>query len=119
MLLLRADSAELGWRERSGVNIEYRWSDGVIARAEEIAAEFVRLPADVIVTGGDAQVLVAKRATAVIPIVFAAVGDPLGSGLVESLARPGRNVTGLSLQLTDTAGKRLELLRELSQICAE
>ena len=71
------------------------------------------MPADVIVTGGDAQVLVAKRATAVIPIVFAAVGDPLGSGLVESLARPGRNVTGLSLQLTDTAGKRLELLREV------
>ena len=81
-------------------------------RFAEIAAEFVRLKVDVIVTDGTAAVA-AKQATSVIPIVFATVGDPVGSGLVASLARPGGNVTGLSIQQTDLAGKRLELLREV------
>jgi putative ABC transport system substrate-binding protein len=92
--------------------IEYRWADGRVDRAAEIAAEFVRLQVDVIVAYGDGYVLAAKRATSTIPIVFAAAGDPVGNGLVASLAQPGGNVTGRSLQLADTAGKRLELLRE-------
>jgi len=104
---------ELGWVEGRSVMIEYRSADGLVDRAGEIAAEFVALKVDVIVTAGDAQVLAAKRATSVIPIVFAAAGDPVGNGLVASLARPGGNVTGMSLQLTDTSGKRVELLREV------
>ncbi len=99
--------------EGRNVKIEYRWADGRAERAAEIASEFVRLQVDVIVTYGDAYILAAKRATSTIPIVFAAAGDPVGNGLVASLARPGGNVTGRSLQLTDTAGKRLELLREV------
>ena len=82
-------------------------------RLAEIAAEFVRLKVDVIVTSGTPQVLAAKQATSVIPIVFATAGDPVGTGLVTSLARPGGNVTGLSNQMLDLAGKQLELLREL------
>jgi len=105
---------ELGWVEGRTIMIDYRSAEGVFERAGEIAADFVRRKVDVIVTGGDAQVLASKRATATIPIVFAAAGDPVGNGLVGSLARPGGNVTGRSLQLTDTAGKRLELLREIT-----
>lgn len=104
---------ELGWVEGNSVRVEYRWCDGVIARVDEIMPEFIHLPVDVIVIGGDSYALAAKRATSIIPIVFPAVGDPVGDGLVESLARPGGNATGLSLQLPDTAGKRLELLREI------
>jgi len=104
---------ELGWVDGRSIVIDYRSAEGAFERAGEIAAEFVRRKVDIIVTGGDAQVLAAKGATAVIPIVFAAAGDPVGNGLVASLARPGGNVTGRSLQLTDTAGKRLELLREV------
>ncbi len=102
---------ELGWIEGRTVAIEYRWAEGRGERYAEIAAEFVRLKVDVIVTAGGA-VLAAKQATSVIPIVFAVANDPIGSGLVASLARPGGNVTGLSLQFTDIAGKRLEFLRE-------
>jgi putative tryptophan/tyrosine transport system substrate-binding protein len=104
---------ELGWIESRNVAIEYRWAEGRTERLAEFAAEFVRLKVDVIVTSATPPVLAAKKATSVIPIVFAAVGDPVGTGLVTSLARPGGNVTGLSLQATDLAGKRLELLREL------
>src|SRR5262249_58161120 len=104
---------ELGLVEGRTVTIERRFADGSIDRAMEIAADFVRQKVDIIVSHGDAQVLAAKRATAVIPIVFAATGDPVGGGLVASLAPPGGNVTGLSLALPDTAGKRLELLREI------
>jgi putative ABC transport system substrate-binding protein len=104
---------ELGWVDGRNAKIEYRWADGRFDRAAEIAAEFVRLQVDVIVTYGDGYVLAVKRATSTIPIVFAAAGDPVGNGLVASLAQPGGNVTGRSLQLTDTAGKRLELLREV------
>ena len=104
---------ELGWIEGRTVAIEYRWAEGRSERFAEIAAEFVRLKVDVIVTGGTAAVLAAKQATSVIPIVFAVARDPVGDGLVASLARPGGNVTGLSIQPTDLAGKRLELLREV------
>src|SRR5215470_6401168 len=103
---------ELGWIEGRTIAIEYRWAEGRGERFAEIAAEFVRLKVDVIVTVGGA-VLAAKQATSVIPIVFAVAADPVSSGLVGSLARPGGNVTGLSLQQTDAAGKRLELLREV------
>ena len=103
---------ELGWMEGRNVAIEYRWAEGRSERFAEIAAEFVRLKVDVIVTVGSA-VLDAKRATSVIPIVFAVASNPVGGGLVASLARPGRNVTGLSVQNSDLAGKRVELLREV------
>src|SRR5207237_6380768 len=103
---------ELGWIEGHNLAIEYRWAEGRSKRFAEIAAEFVRLKVDVIVTGGNAAAA-AKQATSVVPIVFALVDDPVGSGLVASLARPGGNVTGLSMQSTDVAGKRLALLREV------
>ena len=102
---------ELGWNEGRTVLIEYRWAEGRSERAAEIAAEFARLKVDVIVTSGPAA-FAAKQATSVIPIVFATVADPFSTGLVASLARPGGNVTGLSLTSPDLAGKRLELLRE-------
>jgi putative ABC transport system substrate-binding protein len=103
---------ELGWTEGRTVAIEYRWAEGRSERFGEIAAEFNRLKVDVIVTTGSA-VLAAKQATSDIPIVFAVAADPVGSGLVASLARPGGNVTGLSLQQTDAGSKRLELFREV------
>jgi putative tryptophan/tyrosine transport system substrate-binding protein len=103
----------LGWIENRNVAIEYRWAHSRTEVYREIAAEFVQLKVDVIVTSGTAAVAVLKQATSVIPIVFAAAGDPVGTGLVASLARPGGNVTGLSLQQTDSAAKRLELLREV------
>ena len=104
---------ELGWIEGRTIAIDYRWTEGRDERLTEISAEFVRLKVDIIVTAGSPQTLAAKHATSVIPIVFAAVGDPVGAGVVESLARPGGNATGLSMQQTDTAGKRLELLRDV------
>ncbi|MFL6796036.1 MAG: ABC transporter substrate-binding protein [Xanthobacteraceae bacterium] len=103
---------ELGWIEGRSVTIEFRWAEGRPGRFAEIAAEFVQRNVDVIVTSGGA-LLAAKEATSVIPIVFALATDPVGSGFVASLARPGGNITGLSNQLTDLAGKRLELLREV------
>jgi putative tryptophan/tyrosine transport system substrate-binding protein len=103
---------ELGWIEGRTIAIEYRWAEGRGERYAEIAAEFVRLKVDVIVTSGGA-VLAAKQATSLIPIVFAAAADPVGGGFVASLVQPGGNVTGLSAQFTDLAGKRLELLREI------
>jgi putative ABC transport system substrate-binding protein len=104
---------ELGWTEGRNVAIEYRWPEGRSDRAAEIAAEFVRLKVDVIVTVGTPAALAAKQATSVLPVVFTIVSDPVGSALVASLARPGGNVTGLSLQQADIAGKRLELLRDV------
>jgi ABC-type uncharacterized transport system substrate-binding protein len=104
---------ELGWIEGRTVAIEYRWAEGQEERYTEIAAEFVRLKVDVIVTYATLPVIAAKEATAVIPIVSAVMGDPVGTGLIASLARPGGNVTGLSNQAVDVAGKRLELLREV------
>ena len=104
---------ELGWIEGRTVAIEYRWAEGRSERFAEIAAEFVRLKVDVIVTAG-ARSLAAKQATSVIPDRVHAWGGPGRQRLVASLARPGGNVTGLSIQRTDTAGKRLELLREVA-----
>jgi putative tryptophan/tyrosine transport system substrate-binding protein len=101
---------ELGWIEGRTIAIEYRWTVGRPERVAEIAAEFVRRKVDVIVTGGSAAVA-AKQATSVVPIVFV-LGEPVGTGLVATLARPGGNITGLSNQQTDLPGKRLELLRE-------
>src|SRR5438094_214797 len=100
---------ELGWIEGRTITIEYRWADGREERFPELAAELVRLKVDVIVTAGAAAVISAKRVTSVTPIVFAVAADPVGSGMVPSLARPGGNATGLSLQSTDLVGKRLEL----------
>jgi putative ABC transport system substrate-binding protein len=102
---------ELGWSD-ARIAIDVRWAEGRNERYAEIAAEFVRLNVDVIVTLGGA-VLAAKQATAVIPIVFAVAADPVASGFVASLARPGGNVTGLSNLSGDLGAKRLELLREV------
>jgi len=104
---------ELNWTEGRNVAIEIRWAEGRNERLAEITAEFVRRRADVIITSATPPTVAAKQATSVIPIVFAALGDPVGVGLVESLARPGGNATGLSLQQTDAASKRLELLRDV------
>ena len=109
---------ELGWIEGRTVTIEYRWSEGRAERFAQIAAEFVQLKVDVIVTSGTPQVLAAKQATSVIPIVFATAGDPVTNGLVASLARPGGNVTGLSLQSNDPLASGLNSCARLFQISA-
>jgi putative ABC transport system substrate-binding protein len=103
---------ELGWTEGRNVKIEVRWADGRTERFAEIAAEFVKLKVNVIVTTGGA-VSAAMHATSTIPIIFASAIDPVASGYVASLGRPGGNVTGLSQQATDTAGKRVQFLHEL------
>jgi putative ABC transport system substrate-binding protein len=104
---------ELGWVDGRNVAFEIRWGEGRSERFAEIAAELVRLKVDVILTHNTPPVLAAKQATSVIPIVFATGGDPVGVGVVASLARPGGNVTGLSSSSPDIVGKRLELLREV------
>jgi putative ABC transport system substrate-binding protein len=104
---------ELGWFEGRTLSIEYRWAEGRNERFTEIASEFARLKVDIIVTYSTPAVIAVKQVTSVIPVVFAGAADPVGTGLVVSLARPGGNITGVSLQSTDIAGKRLELLREL------
>ena len=103
---------ELSWIDGRTVAIEYRWAEARAERFAEIATEFVRLNVDVIFTYGAPAVIAAKQATSIIPIVFATAGDPVGNALVASLSRPGGNATGLSIQGTDLAGKRLEMLRE-------
>jgi putative ABC transport system substrate-binding protein len=103
---------QVGWIEGRTVAIEYRWAEGRPDRYAEIAAEFVRRKVDVIVTSGTAAGAV-KLATSAIPIVFAVAVEPLSSGLVANLARPGGNLTGLSSQTGDLGGKRLDLLREV------
>jgi putative ABC transport system substrate-binding protein len=105
--------SELSWIEGRTIAIEYRWAEGRNERMAEIAAEFVRLKVDLIVTSGDGTIA-SRQATSVIPIVFAAYADPVAFGVVTSLARPGGNVTGLTVQPTaEIAGKRLDLLREV------
>jgi putative ABC transport system substrate-binding protein len=101
----------LGWIEGKNFVFEHRFANDQLDRLPELAAELVRLNVDVIVTGGTLAPIAAKRATAKIPIVMQNAGDPLGSGLVTNLARPGENVTGLSLMAPDLGGKRLELLK--------
>jgi putative tryptophan/tyrosine transport system substrate-binding protein len=103
---------EHDWTEGRTVSIEYRWAEGSYELAAEIAAEFARMKVDVIVTSSTPNVLATKKATSEIPIIFASAGDPVGAGLVASLARPGGNVTGLSIQAAEISGKRIELLRE-------
>ena len=104
---------ELGWVEKRTVAIEYRWAEGRPERADEIADEFARLKVDVIVTSGAVNIMAAKRAAPTTPIVFAVTADPVGTGLVASLAQPGGTITGLAAQSTDYAGKQIELLREV------
>ncbi len=104
---------ELGWIEGNTITIEYRWEEGHFERAVDFFADLENQKVDVIVTHATTNVIAAKKATSTIPIIFAVASDPVGTGLVASLARPGSNVTGLSLQATDLAGKRLELLREV------
>jgi putative ABC transport system substrate-binding protein len=103
---------ELGYVEGQNLVVEYRWADGDIARLPALAAELVRLRVDVLVATTNPAVLAARQATSTIPIVFAASSDPVGTGLVASLAHPGGNVTGLSLVTPELSGKRLQLLRE-------
>ena len=103
---------ELGYLEGQNLAIEYRYAEGKIDRLPDLAAELVRLRVDLIVTLGYLAAHAAKQATATIPIVFMGAGDPIGTGLVASLARPGENVTGVSLQETELSAKRLELLKE-------
>jgi putative ABC transport system substrate-binding protein len=103
---------ELGWIEGRTMAIEYRWAEGRTERYNEIAAEFVRLKVDAILTQGTQAATAAKQTTSAIPIVATVVGDPVGSGLVDSLARPGGNLTGFSVVSPEMAAKRLEVLRE-------
>jgi ABC-type uncharacterized transport system substrate-binding protein len=104
---------ELGWIEGQNIAMERRYAENRPERLSELAAELVRLKVEVIVAIGTLGPLAAKRASSDIPIVMTAAGDPLGSGLIPSLAHPGGNVTGLSLMVPDIAGKRLQLLQEI------
>ena len=104
---------ELDWIDGRNVSIEYRWAQGRDDRYAEFASEFVQRKVDIIVTAGTTAVIALKKATSAIPIVFAAAGDPVRTGLVSSLSRPGGNVTGLSIMPTDLGGRRLSLLREI------
>jgi putative tryptophan/tyrosine transport system substrate-binding protein len=104
---------ELGWIEGRTVTVDYRWGEGSSERAAQLAKEFVRRTVDIIVTSGTPQIIAAKQATSIVPIVFATAGDPVSTGVVASLAHPRGNVTGLATLAADLAGKRLELLREV------
>jgi ABC-type uncharacterized transport system substrate-binding protein len=104
---------ELGWIDGQTITVESRWAAGRPERLDEIAAEFVRLKVDLIVTSSTNDSIVMKKVASQIPMVFAVSGDPVGYGLIASLARPGGNITGLSLQSPDSAGKRVQLLREI------
>ena len=108
----RGGLRDAGYVEGQNLVIEYRWAEGQAQRLPDLAADLVRLKVAVILTAGTPATLAAKAATGTIPIVMTNVGDPVGSGIVVSLARPGTNVTGLSLLDTDLDGKRIELLKE-------
>ena len=112
---LRRGLREFGYVENQNYDFEYRSADGDAQHFPELAAELVRLGVDLIVTRGTPAARAAKEATETIPIVMAAIGEPLGMGIVASLARPGGNVTGLSSFVTELAGKRVELLREFGR----
>ena len=109
----RQGLAELGYVEGRNLALEYRWAGGRIDRLPELAAELVRLKADVIVIDGMPAVLAAKNATASIPIVMAGIGDPVATGVVANLTRPGGNITGMTIMAAELSGKRLAVLREL------
>jgi putative ABC transport system substrate-binding protein len=104
---------ELGYQEGRNIIIEYRWAEGNYQRFPALVAELLAVPVDVIVTAGTPATLAVKKATSTVPLVMIAVGDPVGSGIVPSLAHPGANITGLSSIAPDLEGKRLELLREV------
>jgi len=104
---------ELGYEEGRNIVIEYRWADGQYERFPALVAELLAAKVDVIVTAGTPAALVVKKATTTVPLIMVAVGDPVGTGLVSSLARPGGNLTGLSSVAPDLEGKRLELLRQV------
>ena len=104
---------ELGWVAGRNLAVEYRWAEGRTELLSALASDLVQFKVDVIVTHNTPGPLAAKQATSTIPIVFATAGDPVGTGIVASLAKPGGNVTGLSSQSPDAAGKRLELMREI------
>ncbi len=109
----RQGLGDLGYAEGHNILIEYRWAEGRYDRFPEFAAELVRLKVDVFLTAGTPGALAAKQATQTIPIVMALSGDAVGTGLVQSLARPGGNITGLTRMTRDLDGKRLELLKEI------
>ncbi len=115
MSTFRQALRDLGWIEGQNIAIEYRFAEGRLDRLPELAAELVRLNVDLIFAGGTAASLAARGATTTIPIVFVGVADPVGAGLVTSLARPGANVTGLSDAVVELAPKLLQLLREVSR----
>src|SRR5947207_4301914 len=102
---------ELGYQEGRNIVIEYRWAEGNYERFPALVAELLAVPVDVIVTAGTPATLAVKKATSTVPLVMIAVGDPVGTGVVRSLARPGGNITGLSSIAPDLEGKRLELVR--------
>jgi putative ABC transport system substrate-binding protein len=104
---------ELGYEEGRNIAIEYRWADGQYERFAALVTELIAAKVDVIVTAGTPAALAVKKATSTVPLVMVAVGDPVGTGLVPSLARPDGNLTGLSSVAPDLEGKRLELLREI------
>jgi len=104
---------DLGWVEGKNLSIEYRYAEGRRDRLPDLVADLVRLKVDIIVASVNTDALVAKKATRTIPIVMASAGDPVATGLVDSLARPGGNITGLSQMAPEMAGKRLELLKEI------
>jgi len=110
---LRKGLRELGYVERKNIVIEYRYGDGKTDRMSQLANELVRVKVDLIVTGGAPATIAAKDATRTIPIVMGSDADPVGSGIVASLARPGGNITGFATLATEIGGKRLELLREI------
>src|SRR5262249_55964165 len=110
---LRQGLRELGYVEGKNIVIEYRWAEGKPDRLPALAAELARLNVEVIVTGGSTSTGTAKEVTTTIPIVMAQVDDPVGSGFVASLARPGGNITGLSTLAPEISGKQLELLKEI------
>jgi putative ABC transport system substrate-binding protein len=104
---------ELGYQEGRNIVIEYRWAEGKYERFPALVGELLAVPVDVIVTAGTPASLAVKKATTSIPLVMVAVGDPVATGLVASLARPGGNITGLTSMSSEMEGKRLELLREV------
>jgi putative ABC transport system substrate-binding protein len=108
----RQELGRLGWTEGKNFTIEYRFAEQKLERAPELAADLVRLKVDLIVVAGTVPATAAKRATSSVPIVMANVGDPVGAGLVASLARPGGNVTGLSGLSPELNTKRLEILKD-------
>jgi putative tryptophan/tyrosine transport system substrate-binding protein len=110
---MRERLRELGYREGHDIVLEFRWAEGKFERLSELAAELARLKVDVITTLSTPVAIAARKATTTIPIVFTGVGDPVGAGVVPSLARPGGNATGISLLATELAPKRLEILREI------